>query len=165
MSGRIDPNLVQEVLADPVHWPAFGFGVGLLPVAPGTAGSLLGLGLFLLLPPLSPAVRAALLVVVCGLGIVICGASARRLGVHDHSGIVWDEIAGMMLVAAFLPRTPAWLAAGFLAFRLFDIWKPWPIRDLDHSVSGGLGIMLDDVVAAVYAVLCLGLSQRVLAAM
>ena len=165
MSVAVDRELVRTVLRDPVHWLAFGLGAGLMPVAPGTWGSLVGLGLFLLLPPLPAFWLAVIVIGVCVAGVVICGASSRRLAVHDHPGIVWDEIAGMMLVAATVPRTAAWLAAAFLAFRLFDVWKPWPIRDLDHSVSGGFGIMLDDVVAAVYAALCTGICQRIIASL
>ncbi|MDJ0928703.1 MAG: phosphatidylglycerophosphatase A [Gammaproteobacteria bacterium] len=163
MNLQGEQGLLRTVVRDPVHWLAFGFGAGLLPVAPGTWGSLVGLGLFLLLPPLPAVWLVGIVVAACVVGIGICGASSRRLGVHDHPGIVWDEIAGMLLVAATVPRTAAWLAAAFLAFRLFDVWKPWPIRDLDHSVSGGLGIMLDDVVAAVYAALCIGICQRIIA--
>lgn len=90
-------------------------------------------------------------------GIWICGESARRIGVHDHSGIVWDEIAGMYLTLLVAPPQITMWALGFLLFRLFDIWKPWPIRDLDHRLAGGAGIMLDDVIAALYAASILGL--------
>lgn len=154
----------SRLLRDPVHWLAFGFGAGCFPRAPGTAGSLLGLLWFLLLPPLSWPWLAGLLIAMLLLGTVICDLSARRLGVHDHPGIVLDEIAGMWIVAASLPRQPGWLLAGFIAFRLFDIFKPWPIRDVDHSVRGGLGIMLDDVIAAVYAALLLAAGRQLLTA-
>ncbi len=88
-------------------------------------------------------------------GIWLCGVSSRRLGVHDHSGIVWDEICGMYLTLLAAPKSaPMWLLA-FVAFRIFDILKPWPIRDLDHRLRGGLGIMLDDLVAALYAMILL----------
>ena len=88
-------------------------------------------------------------------GIWICGESSRRLGHHDHGGIVWDEIVGMYVVLIVTPMTIwAWILA-FGLFRAFDIVKPWPIRDLDHRLGGGLGIMLDDLVAALYAALLL----------
>ncbi|RMF98675.1 MAG: phosphatidylglycerophosphatase A [Gammaproteobacteria bacterium] len=154
----------QRLLRDPVHCLAFGFGAGCSPLAPGTAGSLLGLALFLMLPPLPWPWLLGLLAAVLAFGVWVCGASARRLGVHDHPGIVLDEIAGMWIVAASLPRQPGWLLAGFIAFRLFDIFKPWPIRDVDHSVRGGLGIMLDDVIAAVYAALLLAAGRQLLTA-
>jgi phosphatidylglycerophosphatase A len=84
---------------------------------------------------------------------VICGISARRLGVHDHGGIVLDEVVAMLMVLAVTPEGALWTALAFLAFRFMDIVKPWPIREADHSLRGGLGIMLDDVLAAVYAAL------------
>jgi phosphatidylglycerophosphatase A len=146
-------------LKDPVHLLALGFGSGLSPYAPGTCGTLLALPLAyaLTLMPLASAV-AAVVVFVLG-GVWICGESARRLGTHDHPGIVWDEIAAMCLLALLLPPGLLWLAAGFLLFRFFDIVKPWPIRDLDHSLGGGLGIMLDDLAAAVFAAIALRLIE------
>ena len=84
-------------------------------------------------------------------GIWLCGESARRIGVHDHPGIVWDEITGMYLTLLVADTQMVSWALAFLLFRLFDIWKPWPIRDLDHRLAGGAGIMLDDIVAALYA--------------
>ncbi|NND53648.1 MAG: phosphatidylglycerophosphatase A [Gammaproteobacteria bacterium] len=153
-------ELVRQVVRDPVHWPAFGFGLGLSPFAPGTFGSLLGIPLWWFTPPvLWVQLLVGAVVVIAGIGI--CGASARRIGVHDHGGIVWDEIAGMYLTLLVVPREFWWILASFLAFRLFDIVKPWPIRDLDHRLQGGLGIMLDDVMAALYAA-CLLLLGRTL---
>ena len=159
-----DRDLRRQVMRSPVHWFAFGLGVGLLPGAPGTWGSLLGVALYWLLPPVPVMATVAALLVLFVFGVWICGLSARRLGVHDHRGIVFDEILGVLIVASVVPRSWPWLLAAFAAFRLFDIWKPWPIRDVDHSVSGGLGIMLDDVLAAVYAALLMALSQLVIAA-
>ena len=145
----------RKVLRDPVNLLAFGLGTGLSPVAPGTAGSLLGFALawFTMDLPLTIRVMVAIALIVSG--IWICGESARRIAVHDHPGIVWDEIAGIyvaLLVAA--PEIWVW-ALCFGLFRLFDVWKPWPIRDLDHRLKGGLGIMLDDLVAALYTALIL----------
>lgn len=100
--------------------------------------------------------RVAIVAAVIAAGIWICGASARRLGRHDHPGIVLDEVAGVLLTVLVLPAPSfSMLLLAFVFFRIFDIWKPWPIRDLDHSVPGGLGIMLDDLTAAVYAAVCL----------
>jgi phosphatidylglycerophosphatase A len=138
-------------LRDPVHLIALGFGSGLSPVGPGTCGSLLALPLAwaLTLLPLASAITAVVVFVVGG--VWVCGESARRLGTHDHPGIVWDEIAAMCLLALLVPRGILWLGLGFVAFRVFDIAKPWPIRDLDHRLRGGLGIMLDDLAAALFA--------------
>jgi len=144
-------GLASRVLRDPVHFLAFGFGTGLSPWAPGTVGSLPGLALAWLTLPLALPWRLLAGVVLVLAGIWLCGESARRIGVHDHPGIVWDEIAAMYLLLLLLPPSwPLW-ALAFGLFRLFDIWKPWPIRDLDHRLHGGLGIMLDDLVAALYA--------------
>ena len=146
-------ELRRAVLRDPVHWLAFGFGTGLLPRAPGTWGSLLAVAIWWVLPPLPLPVLLAALTIGFFAGAVICGISARRLGVHDHGGIVLDEIVGMLLVLAVTPRNPGWILAAFLLFRAFDIAKPWPIREADHRLRGGVGIMLDDVLAAIYAAL------------
>jgi len=150
-------GLARKVFSDPVHFLAFGFGAGLAPVAPGTAGSLVGVALAWLTVDFSLTIRLALLLALIAAGTWLCGESARRIGVHDHGGIVWDEIAGIyatLLVAA--PGVVAW-SIGFGLFRFFDIAKPWPIRDLDHRLGGGAGIMLDDLVAALYAALLLAL--------
>jgi phosphatidylglycerophosphatase A len=147
------PGLARQVLHDPVHWLPFGLGFGLLPVAPGTWGSLLAVGIFWTLPPVPLPVMLPALAAAFVFGCVICGTSARRLGVHDHGGIVFDEIVGMLLVLCVTPRTPGWTLAAFLLFRVFDVVKPSPIREADHRIPGGLGIMLDDVLAAVYAAL------------
>jgi phosphatidylglycerophosphatase A len=136
---------------DPVHLVAFGFGAGASPLAPGTLGSALALSIWLLLRGLAPFEYLSLLAVLFVAGVWICGRAARDLGVHDHSGIVWDEMVGMW-VALFL-APPGWLAplAAFALFRLFDILKPGPIAVLDRKVPGGLGIMLDDLAAGLLA--------------
>jgi len=148
---RLSPRLLR----DPVHFFALGFGTGLAPVAPGTAGTLVGVLLDPLLRPLGIELRIALVALMFVVGIWLCGQSARRLGVHDHPAIVWDEIVGYLAVMLVLPAGWTWALAGFLVFRLFDIWKPWPIRQLDHAVEGGFGIMLDDLVAAAWGALLL----------
>jgi len=148
-------KLARKVLTDPVNLAAFGLGTGLSPVAPGTVGSLLGVGLAWLTLDLGLAWQLLTAAVLAGAGIWICGESARRIGVHDHGGIVWDEITGMYLTLLAAPPTlTAWLLA-FGLFRAFDILKPWPIRDLDHRLGGGVGIMLDDLAAALYAIVLL----------
>lgn len=150
-------------LSSPTGFLAFGMGSGLVPVAPGTAGSAAAVpfALILVQMPLS----AALVTVVASfvLGIYLCGVAGRKLGEHDHGGIVWDEFVGLWLVLLFLPFDPFWWLAGFTLFRLFDIFKPWPIRWLDEKVEGGLGIMIDDVLAAVYALMGLKLGALLLA--
>jgi phosphatidylglycerophosphatase A len=142
-------------LRDPVHFVAFGFGAGLAPRAPGTFGSLVGVLAAWWLFELALPWRVALVLAVIAGGIWICGESARRLDRHDDQRIVFDEIAGVLLTSlAVLERSVFAFALVFVLFRLFDIWKPWPIRDVDHSLRGGLGIMLDDLIAALYAAVC-----------
>lgn len=160
-SRRAD-RIPAGVLRQPVHLLALGFGSGLAPVAPGTFGSLVGLAFGWLTAPLGLVPAAALVVAAALAGVWICGESARRLGVHDHPAIVWDEIAGMMLVMLAAPRTWWWALLAFGLFRLFDVWKPWPIREVDHGLRGGVGIMLDDMLAALFAVATLLLIRRYL---
>ena len=146
-----EENLARRVFRDPVHVLAFGFGTGLSPVAPGTAGSLLGVALAWISFDAGMTIRLGIAAGLVVAGVWICGVSARRLGIHDYGGIVWDEIAGMYVTLLVAPPLPADWLLGFGLFRAFDIVKPWPIRDLDHRIEGGTGIMLDDLVAALYA--------------
>ena len=131
--------------------------VGLAPKAPGTVGTLPALVLFWFLKDLPLAAHLAIAAAAFLAGIYLCGESARRLGVHDFGGIVWDEIVAMYVTLLVAPPTVAGWVAAFVLFRFFDIVKPWPIRDLDHRLGGGLGIMLDDLVAALYASVLLGI--------
>jgi phosphatidylglycerophosphatase A len=145
-----------RTLRDPVHFIAFGFGAGLAPHAPGTFGSLVGLGAAWLVFDWPLVWRVGTVIAVVAFGVWVCGASARRLGSHDHPGIVFDEIAGVLLAALAVPEASFfWLFLLFVLFRIFDIAKPWPIRDVDHRLGGGVGIMLDDLMAAGYAAVCL----------
>jgi phosphatidylglycerophosphatase A len=152
-------EVARKVLQDPVNFFAFGFGTGLAPVAPGTAGSLAGVALAWLSLPLALEWRIAIGILAFVAGIWLCGESARRMGVHDHPGIVWDEIVAMYLVLLAVPPEIVLWALAFGLFRLFDVWKPWPIRDLDHRLRGGTGIMLDDLAAAFYAASILGFGR------
>ncbi len=134
-----------------LHWIAFGGGAGLVPRAPGTAGTVAGVPFYLALGTQPPAVYVLVVAFVAGAGIWACGRTARDLGVHDHPGIVLDEIAGFLVAMTALPFEWPWMAAGFVTFRVLDIAKPWPISLLDRRVGGGLGIMLDDMAAGALA--------------
>lgn len=147
-------NAVPQI-SHPLHVLALGFGSGRAPVAPGTFGTLAAIPLFLLLAQLPLSAYLLVLALICVAGIFICGKTARDWGVHDHSAIVWDEFAGFLLTMTAAPCHWLWIMLGFGLFRLFDIWKPFPIGRLDAEVNGGLGIMLDDLVAGLYALLCL----------
>lgn len=145
-------------MADPVQLLAFGFGSGLSPVAPGTAGTLAALPLYLLLAAQPLWLYSALVVAAALFGVWLCGQASERLGVHDHRGIVWDEFVGVWIALWAVPPEPLWIGAGFLAFRIFDIAKPWPISWLDEHARGGFGIMVDDIAAGVFACLTLQLA-------
>jgi len=142
---------LKKVWQDTTYFLAFGFGSGLAPFAPGTFGTVAALPLYFLLALLPPQIYLVMTLVAFALGIWICGKVSRDLGVHDHAGIVWDEIVGFLLTMFLVPVYLIWVVAGFILFRIFDIWKPYPIRWVDKHVSGGLGIMIDDVLAAIPA--------------
>lgn len=155
-----EPRAAAPDLRNPLHLLAFGFGSGLAPRAPGTFGTLVGIPLYLLLQDLALPVYLGLVLAGFLAGIGICGRTSRDLGVHDHGGIVWDEIIGYLLTMTLAPAGWTWVLIGFLLFRFFDILKPWPIRWLDRRVPGGFGIMLDDLLAGVYAGLLMLLIER-----
>lgn len=150
-------HVSNSVFHRPIHFIAFGFGSGLLPKAPGTWGTLVAIPIYLLIANYPVWVYAALTFFFIGFAVYACDIAARDIGVHDHSGIVLDEIVGYLLTMLALPASWEWIVAGFVLFRLFDIWKPWPIRWLDQHVKGGLGIVIDDLLAAIYAWLMLQL--------
>ncbi len=143
------------LLSHPAHFFALGFGSGLAKKAPGTFGTLVGLPLFWLVNGYTLATQLALISLLFLAGIYFCEKTGKALGVSDHGGIVWDEIVAIMLVLTFTISQWQWWLAAFLLFRLFDIWKPFPIRQCDAKVKGGLGVMLDDLLAAIYAILSL----------
>jgi phosphatidylglycerophosphatase A len=145
-----EPVAARELL-NPASLVALGFGSGLVPVAPGTAGTLAAIPLYLLLQDLPLAAYLGVLAVMLLGGVPVCGYTAGRLGVHDHPAIVWDEVVGYLVTMIAAPAGWQWVAAGFVLFRLFDILKPWPIRWFDRHVHGGAGIMLDDIIAGVFA--------------
>ena len=155
----------RALLASPAGWLACGFGSGLAPVAQGTFGSLAALLPWLLLRELPLWIYLVVLLAGFAIGVWACGVAGRALGVDDHRSLVWDEFIGQWaaLVPLLLPSLrpsdglPWWqLVLGFALFRLFDVWKPWPIRWLDRRVKGGMGVMIDDLLAGVFAavVLC-----------
>ncbi len=151
MGERAGGPIPLSALRDPWLLLATGLGSGCARHAPGTWGTLPGIALAWGLHGLAPALAWGLLLVLGLAGILICEVAGRRLGVSDHGGIVYDEIIGYAIVALLLPLTPLNLLLAFIAFRVFDIWKPWPIRWADRHVGGGLGVMLDDVLAGLLA--------------
>ena len=143
-----------QLLKNPSVLFATGFGSGLSPKMPGTLGSAVSLLLFFVL---SDTGWPLLILCVAGFvaGVWFCDQTSKILGVHDHGGIVWDEFIGMWITMLWVPITTGYLILAFILFRLFDIFKPWPIGPLDKRVHGGFGIMIDDVVAGIFANICL----------
>ena len=150
----ITPSL-DFLLCHPSHFIALGFGAGLSPKAPGTVGTLVGLPFFWLLTFMPEPVHYVAITLLFLIGIPLCTRTGKALGISDHGSIVWDEIVAMMLVLEFTPASPLWWGVAFLLFRLFDIWKPAPISQCDAKIKGGLGVMFDDLLAAIYTIISL----------
>ncbi|MGD8783140.1 MAG: phosphatidylglycerophosphatase A [Thioalkalispiraceae bacterium] len=148
-------------LKNPIHFLSLGFGSGLLPKAPGTFGTLTAIPLYLLIILFD---SETIYLIACSstliLGIYLCDYTTKRLGVQDHPAIVWDEIVGFLITMLFIYPTPASVVLGFFLFRVFDILKPWPISVIDSRIKGGIGVMLDDVVAGIFALICMHLIAR-----
>jgi phosphatidylglycerophosphatase A len=140
-----------QLLKHPVHFIALGFGTGYFPRAPGTLGTFAGVLIYLFMQGLTWYVYLGLVLAMFIFGIWICGYTARELKAHDHPSIVWDEIVGYLVTMAFAPPGWLWVMSGFVLFRIFDIWKPWPICLLDKRLPGGVGIMADDLVAGIFS--------------
>ena len=155
---RISPALLRN----PLHLLSLGFGSGLSPVAPGTCGTLLAIPPYLLLAQLSLPYYLLAVLLAFAAGVYLCGYTSTALGVHDHSGIVWDEFVGFWITMIAVPQTWQWILAGFVLFRLFDIVKPWPVKVADAKMKGGFGIMFDDVLAGLYALVGLQLAMQLL---
>ena len=154
----LTPAQRRALLSTPAGWLACGFGSGLAPVAQGTFGSLAAILPWLLLRQLSLPMNVLVIVIGFAVGVWACDVAGRALGVDDHRSLVWDEFIGQWI--ALLPALlgPWWaVVLGFALFRLFDVWKPWPIRYLDQHLKGGLGVMMDDVIAGVFAAIVLWL--------
>lgn len=153
MEDRARSNV--GLLRNPVHLLALGFGTGLAPRAPGTVGTLIALPIAAALRWAAPWLCAVIIAVLIAAGIGICGVSARKLPGHDHPGIVFDEIVGYLiafvLTSALMPFRWYSLAGLFVIFRVFDVVKPWPMSWVDKKVTGGTGIMMDDVLAGIYS--------------
>ena len=144
---------IELVWTDPKFFLAFGFGSGLSPIAPGTCGTIAAIAVYYLLSDLSALSYLLLVVLLTVLGIILCDKVSLQLGVHDHPGIVIDEIVGYLITMLLSPPGWAWVLLGFFLFRLFDIWKPWIISMVDKRVHGGVGIMLDDILAGIAAMI------------
>lgn len=145
----------KQILTDPILFLAFGFGSGLVKKAPGTFGTLAAVLLYGLIIQGGNLVYSLMTVIACVGGVWVCGKAAEALGEHDFKGIVWDEVAGYLVTMWLIPFSGQAVLMGFVLFRFFDILKPWPISWADRRIHGGLGIMLDDVLAGILANLIL----------
>lgn len=144
-----------SVWKNPIHFLAFGFGSGTVEKAPGTFGTLSAIPIYLLIQNLSDVAYLFFTMAALVLGIYLCDKTSKDLKVHDHPGIVWDEFVGLWITLWLAPAGWLYIWVGFALFRFFDILKPWPISWLDKKVSGGFGIMIDDVLAGVFAFIVL----------
>ncbi|CAA0082122.1 Phosphatidylglycerophosphatase A [BD1-7 clade bacterium] len=155
--------MAQFDLKNPIHLLATGFGSGLSRWMPGTVGTIAAIPLYYLLAMLPPLGYQIVVAIAAVAGIALCGRCASDIGVPDHGSIVWDEFVGLWITLALVQQLPGahwlWVVIGFAWFRLFDIVKPFPIGLLDKRLHGGLGIMLDDILAGFFAMLALKLSM------
>jgi phosphatidylglycerophosphatase A len=145
------PPVPASIWQNPWHFVAFGFGAGAMPFAPGTFGTLITIPFYLMLRPLNDLNYFITTLFIVIASMRICDKVTRDVGVHDHQGMCLDEVAGFLVTMFAAPHHWLWILLGFILFRLFDIWKPWPIGFIDRKVGGGFGMVLDDVLAGVYA--------------
>ena len=159
---NVAPENTPFKLSNPVHFLALGFGSGLIKPAPGTWGTLAAVPVYLLIAMITGhwLVYAGIVIIAFLVGIYLCGKTADDVGVHDHGAIVWDEFVGLWITLFMVPLNFTTLLLGFVLFRFFDILKPLGIRYLDKNIKGGTGVMLDDVLAGIYACGCLHLIIR-----
>lgn len=155
MKFKKPPKAPNSVWKNPLHFVAFGFGSGTLPYAPGTWGTLVAIPFYLILALLPSALYVFFTLVAIAGSVWICDKVSKEIKVHDHQGMCLDEIVGYLVTMLYVPIDISWIIVGFLLFRLFDIWKPYPIGDIDKKVKGGFGMIADDVVAGIYACIIL----------
>lgn len=144
------PPVPESVWKNPVHFIAFGFGVGIVPFAPGTFGTLIAIPFYLLLQPLNVTAYVIITILIALACSWVCDRTSKDIGVEDHQGMCLDEVAGFLVAMINAPRGLGWIVTGVVLFRVFDIWKPWPIRAIDEKMHSGLGMVLDDVLAGVF---------------
>lgn len=148
---RTPPPVPEEVWRNPLYFIAFGFGTGAIPFAPGTFGTLIAIPFYLLLRPLPAYLYIVIVAILTAASIWLCDRVTREIKYHDHQGMNLDEIIGFLVTMTFAPTHWIWIIIGFGLFRFFDIVKPWPIQVIDEKTSGGLGVILDDVIAGLFS--------------
>lgn len=155
------PPIPESVWQNPLHFIAFGFGTGTIPFAPGTFGTLIAIPFYLAMQSLLPLIYFLLTIAIIVASIWICNKATQDIGIHDHQGMCLDEVVGYIVTMFNAPHGWQWVSIGFVLFRLFDIWKPWPIRFVDARVGGGFGIILDDVLAGIYSCIIIQILGRI----
>lgn len=145
----------RSVWTNPLHFIAFGFGSGAVPFAPGTFGTLIAIPFYLCMQNLSHYQYLFLLIAIAIFSVWLCEKVSKEIQVHDHPGMCIDEVVGYLVTMFAAPHGFRWIVFGFILFRLFDIWKPWPIHIIDKKMQGGIGMILDDVLAGIYSLIVL----------
>lgn len=154
MYNKLTKEDISRIIKHPVYFLAFGLGLGLMPIVPGTFGTILGVIIYVINNLYFGLNEILVITIGFLIGVYLCHKTAKDFAYHDHPGIVWDEVIGYLVTMLFIPYGIINILTGFILFRIFDVIKPWPIGLIDKKVDGGLGIMLDDILAGVYANLC-----------
>lgn len=149
------PLVPKLIWQNPLYFIAFGFGSGALPYAPGTWGTLIAIPFYLAIQTLPLTIYLLITLAVIIGSIWLCDKISEEIKIHDHPSMCLDEIVGFLVTMIGIPAQLSWIILGFLLFRLFDIWKPQPVRYIDKNVGGGLGMILDDIIAGIYACIIL----------
>ncbi|MEO8402341.1 MAG: phosphatidylglycerophosphatase A [Gammaproteobacteria bacterium] len=155
MRNYIVPPIPRSVWEKPTHFIAFGFGSGAIPVAPGTFGTLVAIPFYLAFQNLPLSIYFIIILLITIGSMWLCERVSNEIKVEDHQGMCLDEIVGYLVTMLAAPHGLKWIILGFILFRIFDIWKPWPINIVDQRVHGGIGVILDDVLAGVYSMIVL----------
>lgn len=157
------PIKFSSILAHPLIFVAFGFGSGLSPVAPGTIGTIVAFPIYWILSEtMSKKIFLGMIFVFFLIGIFCCDKAGKFSGEADHSGIVWDVIVAMLLILILVPQSYLSFITAFVIFRFFDITKPWPIYISDRKYKNGFGVVFDDLLAAIYTLVCFFVYQSAL---
>lgn len=155
------PPLPASIWKNPWHFIAFGFGTGAIPIAPGTFGTLITIPIYLYLTTFSLTFYFVFLIAFTVFSIWLCEKVSREIKIDDHQGMCIDEMVGFLVTMFHAPYGFSWIIFGVILFRFFDIVKPWPIRQIDDRMKGGLGMILDDVLAGVYSLIIIQIFARI----
>ena len=156
------PPVPESIWKNPWHFIAFGFGTGAIPVAPGTFGTLITIPLYLFLASFSHTFYLICTIAIIIFSIWLCEKTSKEIHIHDHQGMCIDEVVGFLVTMYCAPYGWGWIILGVILFRIFDIWKPWPIRQIDAHVKGGFGMILDDVIAGLFSLVIIQLLAKVI---